>query len=161
PPRRSPPPGTSRPPRLSLPKTSAPPSALGPAVSPARQKFRHFIGPAHAVRHASNTRSLPRALSSAPRAHPRPPPLRPPPARPPAPADPALRLDVPRSLAEDWPSPIQAVSGDSIDIRVVLSYSGSAAIGFGSFVFQPTLSNWAAGDAMGPLVNNGVGGQVT
>jgi hypothetical protein len=79
----------------------------------------------------------------------------------PAVAATTLRLEVSRALQEDWHSSIQALSGDSVDIRVVLDHTGPPVLGFGSLIFQPTVSNWTASDVMAPLVNGGVGGQVT
>jgi hypothetical protein len=73
-----------------------------------------------------------------------------------------LEYQVSRALAEDWHSSIEAKAGDAIDIRVRVSYTGTASpLGLGQVIFQPTVSNWLTTDAMAPLVNNGVGSQTT
>jgi len=78
-------------------------------------------------------------------------------------ADSRIDVQVSRGLAEDWHSSITASPGDRVDIRVVFSYNGtSSPLGLAACIFQPTLSNWrAGGDTVQPLVNGGVGGQVT
>ena len=74
----------------------------------------------------------------------------------------SMRVQVSRALQEDWQSSIQASTGDSIDVRVVIGYSGTdSPIGLSFACFQPTVSNWLASDTMLPLVNGGLGGQVT
>jgi hypothetical protein len=74
-----------------------------------------------------------------------------------------VELQVSRALQEDWHSSIIANPGDSIDIRVLVSYTGANnPLGLSSLIFQPTVSNWiAGGDVMAPLVNGGRGSQAT
>ncbi|HYE62540.1 MAG TPA: hypothetical protein VD997_11150 [Phycisphaerales bacterium] len=76
----------------------------------------------------------------------------------------ATTLAVQVSLAgqENWQTSLNAFPGASVDVRVLVSYQGSAApLGFAFTSYQPTLSNWHATDTLGPLVNNGWGGQQT
>jgi hypothetical protein len=72
-----------------------------------------------------------------------------------------MTVQVSRALAEDWHSSINASPGDSIDVRIVVSHTGDPALGSCSTMYQPTVSDWTAGDHMAPLVNGGIGGQVT
>jgi hypothetical protein len=74
-----------------------------------------------------------------------------------------VEVQVSPALQETWGSSIIAAPGDSIDIRVRVSYTGTQApLGLGEFIFQPTLSHWIpTKDIMAPLVNNGLGGQHT
>ena len=74
-----------------------------------------------------------------------------------------VELQVSPHLSETWTNSINALPGDSIDVRVRLSYTGTAApLGLGSMEFQPTLSNWDASgvnqDTFTPLFNGGTGG---
>jgi hypothetical protein len=80
----------------------------------------------------------------------------------PASAATTLEMQVSRATLEDWHPSINALPGDSIDIRVRVSYTGGPTpLGFSSAIFQPTVSRWNAADALTALVNNGVGGQQT
>jgi hypothetical protein len=75
-----------------------------------------------------------------------------------------MRLQVSRALQEDWHSSLNASPGDSVDIRVLVSWTGGpqTPLGLASVIMQPTVSNWATGlDTFTPLVNNGSGGQFT
>jgi hypothetical protein len=73
-----------------------------------------------------------------------------------------MSLQVSPALAETWSSSIAATPGQSIDIRVMVSYTGSASgvggaapIGLSSVIFQPTVSNWqlgVGGDVLSPMV---------
>jgi hypothetical protein len=77
-----------------------------------------------------------------------------------------MEFQVSAPLAENWGSSIDVLPGGSVDIRVRISYTGTASpIGLGSVVWQPTASNWdtlgANQDLMTPLINNGVGGDYT
>jgi hypothetical protein len=77
-----------------------------------------------------------------------------------------VEFQVSPALQEQWTNSIIALPGQSIDVRVRLTYTGSAApLGFGSTQFQPTISNWDVSgpslDVMAPLWNNGIGGART
>lgn len=78
-------------------------------------------------------------------------------------AESTVDVQVSRGLAEDWHSTMTAHPGDLIDVRIAVSYTGTASpLGLSSFVFQPTISNWRAnGDTLQPLVNNGLGSDTT
>ncbi len=53
-------------------------------------------------------------------------------------------------------------AGAQVEVRALVSYTGTAApVGLASFVFQPTVSNWGAGDALLPFVNGGQGGNTS
>lgn len=72
-----------------------------------------------------------------------------------------LEYQVSPALAETWSSSINAAPGQSIDVRVRISYIGTAApLGLGAVNYQPTVSNWdssgAKQDSFGPFAN-GVG----
>jgi hypothetical protein len=82
----------------------------------------------------------------------------------PANAATTIRVQVSRALAEDWHSSLAAQPGDSVDIRVLVSWTGGPVtpLGLSSVVMQPTVSRWAAGiDTLAPFVNNGSGSQNT
>src|SRR5262245_40191545 len=72
-----------------------------------------------------------------------------------------LTLEVSKAGKEDWHGTIESGPGDSIDVRVVVSYVGDEKpLGLASVTFQPTLSNWIKGeDKLMHLVNSGWGGQ--
>ncbi|GJQ29890.1 MAG: hypothetical protein HBSAPP03_17740 [Phycisphaerae bacterium] len=54
-----------------------------------------------------------------------------------------------------WGSSVNANPGDQIEVRAVVSYTGTANLfGLGQIIFQPTVKNWGAGDS---LVTSGVG----
>jgi hypothetical protein len=63
----------------------------------------------------------------------------------------------------NWTSEVLDVApGATVQVRALVSYIGTGApIGLASFVFQPTVSNWGAGDALLPFVNNGQGGNTS
>jgi hypothetical protein len=59
------------------------------------------------------------------------------------------RLEYQVSLAgqENWFSSIDVTPGTSVDIRARVSYVGAqTALGLGSVIFQPTISNWGVAD---------------
>jgi|GEM_PF-4173071 len=74
-----------------------------------------------------------------------------------------LQLQVSPALQENWSSSLNAAPGASIDIRLVVSWTGGAQtpLGLASFIAQPTVSNFGPADTFTPLVNNGVGSQTT
>jgi len=54
-----------------------------------------------------------------------------------------LEYQVSPALTESWSSHINAKPGDSVDIRVRVSYIGTQSpIGLGAVMYQPTVSNW-------------------
>jgi hypothetical protein len=63
----------------------------------------------------------------------------------------------------NWSSNSITVAPDSVvQVRALVSYTGTATpVGLASFVFQPTVSNWGAGDALLPFVNGGQGGNTS
>ncbi len=71
-----------------------------------------------------------------------------------------LRYEVRRFDAthnNGWGSTLDALPGDRIEVRAMVSYIGTApVIALGQIIFQPTLSNWATGDA---LLTNSLLGQ--
>jgi hypothetical protein len=68
-----------------------------------------------------------------------------------------LEYQVSGSNAETWSSSINAHAGDSIDVRVRVSYTGTAApLGLGDINFQPTVSHWwsaSPADTFTPVAN--------
>lgn len=71
-------------------------------------------------------------------------------------------LEVSPAGAETWSNSIpNATAGQSIDVRVRLSYNGTAQpLGLASMYMQPTISNWrntGLQDVFGALVNGGQG----
>ncbi len=70
-------------------------------------------------------------------------------------------LEVSAAGAEVWGSSVNAVPGDSVDVRLRLTYTGTdQPLGLASIYAQPTISNWrniGATDTMSPLVNGGHG----
>src|SRR4051812_2783613 len=75
-----------------------------------------------------------------------------------------LQFQVSRAQQEQWGTAINAQPGDSVDVRLVISFTGTGSpLGLSDVNLQPTVSNWASalGDTMLPLVNGGVGSQVT
>src|SRR5678815_397176 len=78
----------------------------------------------------------------------------------PANAQGRLEWQVSPALQENWSSSINAVPGQSIDLRLRITYTGTgAAFGLGSVFFQPAISNWdtsgAGMDALLPFVATG------
>lgn len=74
-----------------------------------------------------------------------------------------LEFQVSPAGAENWTSSINATPGQSIDIRVRVSYTGTQSpFGLGSVYFQPAISNWdnagASTDALLAFVNQGGAG---
>ncbi len=54
-----------------------------------------------------------------------------------------LEYQVSPAQAESWGSSLNALPGDSIDIRVRVSYIGTQSpLGLGAIMYQPTVSNW-------------------
>jgi hypothetical protein len=77
-------------------------------------------------------------------------------------AETTVQLQVSPAGQELWSSTLNASAGDSIDVRVRISYAGTAApLGLAATIFQPTVSNWLTGDQFTPLINGGVGSQTT
>jgi hypothetical protein len=74
-----------------------------------------------------------------------------------------VQMQVSPSLQEDWHNSIQASPGDSVDVRVTVTYQGTRVpVGFASMIFQPTVSNWLPGeDVLLPFVNGGAGSQTS
>ena len=68
-----------------------------------------------------------------------------------------IEWEVSPATAESWSTSINAVPGQTIDIRARVSYEGTLApLGLGSFFFQPTVSNWLTGsDILNPFRNDG------
>jgi hypothetical protein len=69
-----------------------------------------------------------------------------------------VEYQVSRALQEQWQSSLLVTAGESIDVRVRLSYLGTQSpLGLGSLIFQPTVSNWssATGDVLSPFLNTG------
>lgn len=66
------------------------------------------------------------------------------------PAETELRYEVRRFDAghnNGWASSLNALPGDRIEVRAMVSYVGTApVIALGQITFQPTVSNWTAGD---------------
>ncbi len=76
-----------------------------------------------------------------------------------------LQFQVSRAQQENWGSSIDAAPGDSIDIRLLISYSGAhTPNGLGSVFYQPAISNWdssgAHTDTLLPFVNQGGAGTI-
>jgi hypothetical protein len=62
-----------------------------------------------------------------------------------------VEYQVSPALAETWSSSLNALPGDSIDIRIRVSYVGTQQpLGLGAVMYQPTVSNW---DGSGPSVD--------
>jgi hypothetical protein len=58
----------------------------------------------------------------------------------------------------NWTSSLQVFPGQDVYARAVLTYTGTnPVIGFGSAIFQPTISNWTPTDTLRPFINNGMG----
>jgi beta-glucosidase len=73
-----------------------------------------------------------------------------------------LSFQVSKATEENWHDTVTVAPGDSVDVRAVVSYTGSEkALGLASLNFQPTVSNWSGEDRLLPLVNGGAGGQDT
>lgn len=65
-----------------------------------------------------------------------------------------------------WGSSVNALPGDRIEVRAVVSYTGTATVfGLGQTVFQPVVSGWTGADALvtdGPNMQIGpIGGNLT
>lgn len=63
---------------------------------------------------------------------------------------------------DGWSSTVNALPGQQIEVRAVVSYVGTAQpVALGQIVFQPIVSNWTAGDSVittaGTPGNNGIG----
>jgi hypothetical protein len=76
-----------------------------------------------------------------------------------------LQFQVSRALQENWGSSIDAAPGDSIDIRLLISYTGThTPNGLGSVFYQPAISNWDSSgahvDTLLPFVDHGGAGTV-
>jgi hypothetical protein len=74
-----------------------------------------------------------------------------------------LQWQVSSALQENWSTSIDALPGQSIDIRLVISYNGTRSpYGLGSVFFQPAISSWdGAGpstDVLAPFVDHGGSG---
>ncbi|MBX3382287.1 MAG: PEP-CTERM sorting domain-containing protein [Phycisphaeraceae bacterium] len=56
-----------------------------------------------------------------------------------------------------WSSSTNALPGSVVQIRARMSYIGTEAtpIAFASLTYQPTVSNWTAGDSLRPFANQG------
>mgnify|MGYP001482996348 CR=1 FL=1 len=57
-----------------------------------------------------------------------------------------------------WGSSVDVTPGTTVEARVLVSYNqgnGAAANGLAAANFQPTISNWTAGDAVLPFLNQG------
>jgi hypothetical protein len=72
-----------------------------------------------------------------------------------------LRYEV-STNGTSWASSVNALPGDTIQVRALLSYVGpGTAAGVGQVVFQPVVTNFGAGDSLittaGTPGNNGVG----
>src|SRR5690242_1443388 len=60
--------------------------------------------------------------------------------------------------AGPWSSTLVVPPASTVYAGALVSYSGSGPVaGLASFVFQPTVSNWIAGDVLLPFVNGGIG----
>jgi hypothetical protein len=58
----------------------------------------------------------------------------------------------------NWSSSLDVLPGQDVYARAVVSYTGSnPVLGFGSAIFQPTISNWTPGDTLRPFINGGMG----
>lgn len=58
----------------------------------------------------------------------------------------------------NWSTRVEPIPGQTISVRALVSYTGTAApIGLASLVFQPTMSNALSTDVVAPFINGGVG----
>jgi hypothetical protein len=68
-----------------------------------------------------------------------------------------LEFQVSPTMAETWSSSVNVTPGQSIDVRVRATYTGTASpIGLSNINFQPTVSNWwgaAPSDTFTPVAN--------
>ncbi|HYE60995.1 MAG TPA: hypothetical protein VD997_03275 [Phycisphaerales bacterium] len=66
-----------------------------------------------------------------------------------------VKYQVSRAGQENWSSSLSVAPNTPVDIRVLVSYKGLApALGLGSVIFQPTISNWVssgAADSLTPI----------
>lgn len=70
-----------------------------------------------------------------------------------------IKFQVSPAGAENWTSSLDAAPGSMFDVRATVSYTGGAMpLGMASLFFQPTVSNWGAGDVLGAFANGGAGG---
>jgi len=78
-------------------------------------------------------------------------------------ADVNTRMDVLVSLdGINWAPTVNASAGTTVQVLVRASYIGSAQpLGFASAVFQPTVSNWTAGDTALAYAGGGFGSNTT
>jgi hypothetical protein len=70
-----------------------------------------------------------------------------------------VELEVSPAGAETWGSSLNALPGSSVDVRVKVSYTGTAQpVGLASMYMQPTISNWrtaGVADTVSPFVSTG------